>query len=159
MKRKEKEEAVVSNIKTQADEYDEMIAYKDLRRKRKKKVALRILLYALLIIVVPIMVFFTIIVISPSKGHNFFGYTFYIVATESMEPELMVGDCIVVKRVNSPDELKIGTDITFVRNSDGEVVTHRIIDIQKDGTTYKYVTKGVNRLTADESPVEYSNFS
>lgn len=148
---------VASIIKTQADEYDEMVAYKNLRQKRKRKVALRILLYALIIILVPIMVFFTIIVISPTKGHNFFGYTFYIVATESMEPELMVGDCIVVKKVSSPEELQVGSDITFVRSTDGEVVTHRIIEVQKDGSSYKYVTKGINRKTADETPVEFEN--
>ena len=101
-----KKEVEVNSLNaTQSDEYDEMVAYKFLREKRKKKVAIRILLYALMVVLVPIFIFFTILVVSPNKGHNLFGYTFYIVATESMEPELMVGDCIVVKIVERADEL------------------------------------------------------
>ncbi len=154
------EELIAPLITTQADEYDEMVAYKTLRQKRKKKVAIRLVTYALLIVFIPIFVFFTIVVISPSNGQNFFGYVFYVVETHSMEPELMAGDCIVVKKVNSPKDLKVGDDISYIRDIDGKVVTHRIVEIQKNGESYNYVTKGVNNLTNptdDEVPVNFNN--
>lgn len=154
---KNKIEEVSQGITTQSDEYDELVAYKELRRKRKKKVAIRLAIYALLIICIPIFVFLTIIVVSPTKGHNFFGYTFYIVQTHSMEPEIMTNDCIVVKQVKSPIELFVGDDISFVRSTDGKVVTHRIVDIQSTAEGFQYVVRGINNPTDDEMPVKYEN--
>lgn len=148
---------ISDRVKTQADEYDEMVAYTALRKRRKKKVAIRIGVFALLILFVPVFIFLTIIVVSPTKGHNFFGYTFYIVQTQSMEPELMVGDAIIDKKIKSPDELKVGMDITFIRSSDGKVVTHRIAEIQETVDGYQYVTRGINNLTDDPITVNYNN--
>ena len=68
------------------------------------------------------------------------------------------GDCIITKTVNSTDDVKIGTDITFIRRSDGETVTHRIIDIiEKENGEIEYITKGVNNLSADQGSVAFED--
>ena len=152
-----KKDDVTPLIATQADEYDEMVAYKTLRDRRKKKALIRILVYALMIILIPIFVFFTIIVVAPSNGQNIFGYTFYILETESMEPELMVGDCIVTQKINSPSDIKVGNDISFVRESDGKVVTHRVAEIQQSEEGYFYVTRGINNPNDDTNLVNFNN--
>ena len=49
------------------------------------------------------------------ESPSVFGYSFYYVLTESMEPEIMAGDMILGKAVNS-DELQIGDTITYLGN-------------------------------------------
>ena len=74
------------------------------------------------------------------------GIRIFTVVTESMVPEYLVGDALLVKSVE-PEELKVGDDITYQGEKDtfaDKIVTHRIISIEKnkDGT-YKIVTKGI----------------
>ena len=74
------------------------------------------------------------------------GLRIFTVVTESMVPEYLVGDAILVKSV-SPEDLKVGDDITYLGEKESfadRIVTHRIIEKEKkeDGT-YKIVTKGV----------------
>ncbi len=92
---------------------------------------------------------------------SFFGYQTLIVLTDSMEPAYKVDEAIVVKKVQ-PASLKASTSIdaqdgdviTFYRQADGLIVTHRIIDIlpQEDGT-YHFKTLGDN-LNAQTCPID-----
>ena len=47
-----------------------------------------------------------------------------MVTSQSMVGAFDQGDCIIVRKVNSSNEIKVGTDISFIRKSDGEAVTH-----------------------------------
>ena len=106
----------------------------------------------------PIFVFFSIVIINPRAGHNIFGYTFYIVVSESMRPNIEVGDCVIIKNVTSRDDVQIGTDITFIRESDGETVTHRVIKmITNEDGEIEYITKGTNNINADAGSVSFEN--
>ena len=69
-----------------------------------------------------------------------------------------VNDCVVVKKVRSQKDIKVGDDISFVRASDGQIVTHRIIATQENerGETV-YVTKGVHNQAADPNMVSFSD--
>ena len=74
------------------------------------------------------------------------GIRIFTVVTESMVPEYLVGDAILVKSVE-PEELKVGDDITYLGKEDSfadKIVTHRIekIDKKEDGT-YEITTKGI----------------
>ena len=74
------------------------------------------------------------------------GLRIFNVVTESMVPEYLVGDTILVKTVN-PEELKVGDDVTYLGEKEsfaGLIVTHRIIEKEKneDGS-YRIVTKGI----------------
>lgn len=138
--------------------YDELEEYKALRTKRKKRAWIRAVIWLLVLLVTPVIVFFSLVIINPSSGVNFFGYTFYIVESESMRPVFDINDCIVIKNVKSRDEIEIGTDICFVRKSDGRIVTHRVIGtvINEHGEE-EYITRGVHNTVADEGSVAFEN--
>ena len=80
------------------------------------------------------------------------GFRIFTVATESMTPEYLVGDTILVKTVN-PEELKVGDDITYlgqIASFKDRIVTHRIIDKKKnENGGYTLVTKGVANQDKD----------
>lgn len=74
-----------------------------------------------------------------------YGYTTLIVSSGSMQPELMVGDVIIIKEFDSYNKNDI---ITF--NVDNQyLVTHRIIEKNEN----HYITKGDNNNSADDNIV------
>ena len=149
---------VASLKKNNIDKYDEFESYKILRKKRKKRAWIRAFVWLLVILISPIIVFFSLVIISPSSGVNFFGYTFYIVESESMRPVFDIHDLVVIKHIGDKNEIQIGTDISFTRKTDGKIVTHRVIDIiEKENGNIEYITKGVNNLIADEGSVSFEN--
>lgn len=72
------------------------------------------------------------------------GYSFASVVSGSMEPEIAVGDIVVVK---SQQEYERGDIITFYDSSRDEYVTHRIIFVSEDGS---FLTKGDANDTDDK---------
>ncbi len=119
-------------------------------------------------------------------GVRLIGLTPYTVLSGSMEPAYHVGSLIYVKEIQ-PQDITIGTPITFVVNKDLVVATHRVVDIrvlttkeepQTDESgqpitddkgnpimqtvplaepTYYYQTKGDANDAVDASPVHYKN--
>lgn len=81
------------------------------------------------------------------------GYEEMAVLTGSMEPNYPVGALIFVKE-EDPENLKIGDVITY-RLDEDTVVTHRIVEINRDEQTV--TTKGDANEDKDGSPVSYSN--
>ncbi len=75
------------------------------------------------------------------------------VMTGSMEPDLPVGSLLIIKPAEY-DEIKIGDDITFVRDRNLTLVTHRVI--AKDDETQKITTQGIANNSAD-NPTSYGN--
>lgn len=65
-----------------------------------------------------------------------FGFATAAVVSGSMEPEIMIGDVVVVR---SQDRYETGDVITFYDSSMGEYVTHRIVLVSQGGM---YATKG-----------------
>ncbi len=85
---------------------------------------------------------------------NFFGYSFHVIQSPSMEPEIKVGDLVIVKKV-SFDQIDIGDDILFKCEDStsqvyGRFVVHRVIE--KTETEGVYITKGVNNPGPDKVP-------
>lgn len=143
--------------KSQLESYDELESYKKIRKKRKRKAIERVVVWALVVLLMPIFLFAFVVIINPNVSHNFFGYKFFVVTSESMKPVFDKGDMIVVKKVKSVDELQIGTDISFIRASDGKIVTHRILDrTTNEKGEIEFVTKGVHNPNADYDRVSYS---
>ncbi len=64
---------------------------------------------------------------------NYFGYTFFEVASGSMEPTLQINDVILVKITQ--EDLKKGDIVAF--ENEGTVITHRIIYMDGDILTVK----------------------
>ena len=73
---------------------------------------------------------------------NVFGYTYFVVASGSMSGTIEVDDIIFVKITKDVQNDDI---ITFI-DEDGNLITHRLVNINKD----KYITKGdVNNVSDD----------
>ena len=77
---------------------------------------------------------------------DIFGYTFFSVATGSMQPTLDINDIIIVKIT---EDVKVGDIITYREEND--FITHRVISNNKD----TFVTKGDYNNTED-NPIDTS---
>ena len=114
---------------------------------------LSIVSMAFLVLCVGILVYSTI---SYTKNGlvNFFGYSFHVIQTESMDPEIKVGDLVVVKKVPY-SEINIGDDILFKSEDTtsavyGKYVVHRVVALTENEGVYK--TRGINNLKDDDVP-------
>lgn len=126
--------------------------------KEKKLVAIigKIISIILYIIIIPIIIFnFVIIIetiINPGVTPEIFGYKNFIIVSGSMEPTIMTGDAIFVKKVPE-NELKENDIISF---HDGNIITtHRIVEITEKNGIKEYTTKGDNNNTEDKNKVTY----
>lgn len=94
---------------------------------------------------------------SPQK--SIFGYRFYTVLTPSMEPELSVGDLVIVKLANA-DDISVGDVITFNPSADSDAyLTHRVTEKLEDydGTGITcFKTKGDANESEDGFLIESS---
>lgn len=75
------------------------------------------------------------------------------VLTGSMEPELPVGSLLIIKPADY-EHIEVGDDITFVRDANLTLVTHRVIE--KDDETRHITTQGIANNTPDK-PTSYEN--
>jgi signal peptidase len=84
------------------------------------------------------------------------GSTPYTILTSSMEPGLPPGTLVVVKPID-PDEIRIGTVITYqLESGEPAVVTHRVVEIQGPnlpGGEPSFITKGDANAAPDAEPV------
>ncbi len=142
--------------KSQIDTYDELESYKKLVKKRKKRLFFRIFTFLMLLVIMPIVIFFGTIIIDKNGKHDFFGLTYYIVVSNSMEPQIHVNDCVVLKKVKNISDLKVGDDIGYI-NQQGKVVVHKIVDIIIENGISKFVTAGINNPSNDQMYVTNEN--
>ena len=73
------------------------------------------------------------------------GYSIFTVVTESMVPKYEVGDMILAREVDI-DYIKVGDDVVYQGKQDSyadKIVTHRVIEIEKDTPNYTFHTKGI----------------
>ena len=116
---------------------------------------------SVLLLIVAAGVFFE--VISAKREHRvptFFGYSFSIVITGSMEPDIKVGEFLIVKETPL-EEIGEGNDILFTAKSGtiaGERVVHRVIEVGTDADGLYFRTKGTNNAVADTEVVRADNF-
>lgn len=95
------------------------------------------------IILIAAIIFTAYVMICTARNKvvNVFGKSVLKVVTGSMEPSINVGEYIVVEKVNARTLRKNDIISFYSEQSDiyGKLVTHRIIEIKKDGT---FITKG-----------------
>ncbi len=88
----------------------------------------------------------------PEKTIDIIGFNSYVIISSSMEPDIMVNDMIIIRKVKEED-LAVRDAITFnvYLPELGEVakVTHYIGDIEDDGTTLVYKTQGAAKAIGD----------
>ena len=122
-----------------------------IRNNKALKIIGNILYYILVVFIVLILL--VVILQRVTKNNaSIGGIRIFNIVTESMVPEYKVGD-ILISKSTSLDKIKVGDDIVYLGNKDtftGKVVTHRVIDIEKneDGT-YLFHTKGIANTAED----------
>lgn len=87
-------------------------------------------------------------------GIRLFGYTPFAVLSPSMTPQYAPGDLIYIKETPL-DQIVEGDVITFVADADSTVVTHRVVEVDRDGR--KFYTQGDANANRDGNPVLYEN--
>ncbi len=104
---------------------------------------------------------FTIISLSTVNhiDRNLFGYKSFVVLSNSMSAtDFSAGDLVITKQVD-PANLRAGDIISFQstnKESYGEVVTHKIREVQTDNTGNPlFVTYGTTTNTNDKSKVAF----
>ena len=88
---------------------------------------------------------------APDKIPSFFGYKVLQVMSGSMDDVFSIGDVILIKETKQED-IKKGDIITFKKEN---IITHRIIDMNKINDTMYYTTKGDNNNVSDAEKVKY----
>lgn len=79
------------------------------------------------------------------------GFSIYTVISESMLPKYELWDMILTEEVDIED-IKVGDDIVYMGEKDDfkdKIVTHRVIDVKKEGDKYIFKTKGINNDIED----------
>lgn len=83
------------------------------------------------------------------------GYRIFTVATGSMEPEYKVMDILFVKE-SKESQIKVGDDVVYLGKGgtfDGKVITHRVVEIEKENDIVSFHTKGI--ANDIEDPIVY----
>ncbi|MGN1300422.1 MAG: signal peptidase I [Clostridia bacterium] len=118
------------------------------------KIIGNILYYMLVVLVLLIL----LVVLLQRVTHNnasIGGIRIFNIVTESMVPEYQVGDILISKSID-PSKIEIGDDVVYmgeVGSFQGKIITHRVIDIEKDGDNYKFHTKGIANEYEDPAVV------
>ncbi|MBE6877101.1 MAG: signal peptidase I [Ruminococcus sp.] len=97
--------------------------------------------------------------VSQSPTKSIFGFRYYTVLTDSMKPEFVTGDMVIVKLKNATD-IQQGDVITFNPSSDSEAyLTHRVTEklenYEGTGVTC-FKTKGDANNTEDSFLIDES---
>lgn len=101
---------------------------------------------------IPVLLFIAFVICLVS---GYFTYYVIGIGSESMEPKIYKGDAVLVKKVKSKKELKVG-EVVVYRNM-GEDIVHRLVEVEKKGNKTFYRTKGDNNNTRDNLDIEYKD--
>ena len=116
-----------------------------------------LLINIIYIIIIPIILYdmFLIVktLINPKETPDLFGIKTFSIISQSMEPTINKHDIVIVNKVNEED-IKTNDIITFKINN--EIITHRIVSIDKENYNYIYTTKGDNNEVSDIEKIDYN---
>ncbi|MBR3835749.1 MAG: signal peptidase I [Clostridia bacterium] len=131
--------------------------------KKAKKIFSRVMsAISVVIFLFGLFVFVSVLNASAGKVPSVLGFSVLQVSTGSMEPELMTGSIVVVKKTDA-QKLKVGDIISFYStdvNILGKVNTHRIEKIEyESGTSHLpvFTTKGDANDDVDRAKVHSMN--
>lgn len=125
------------------------------KRNETKRKLIKIIVY---IIAIPIIIYnlFIIVfsIINQDETPNLFGIKTFVVVSGSMEPNLNIGDIVVVKKCNENEIDK--NDIISYRYGES-IITHRIVEIIETENGREYITKGDNNNVNDNINLKYED--
>lgn len=96
------------------------------------------------IILVAVLIMANVVFTPKGNTPKVFGYYVLRIVTGSMEPTYGKDSLILVKYRNS-EEIEVGDVISFYSNDptlEGAVNTHRVVEIEKDGSKIAFTTRG-----------------
>ena len=123
-------------------------------KKIKENKALNILgkiLYTLLVVFVLMILFVVILQRVSNNSISLGGFRIFNVVSESMVPKYVIGDVLLSKTAD-PAKIKVGDDVVYkgeVGDFSGRIVTHQVIQANKVGDKYKFITKGIANPAED----------
>lgn len=124
--------------------------------KKKIRIATTILTGILLALSVILLVTAVISRLN-NKTPSVFGYTFHYVVSQSMEPEIMVGDMIIAKKADI-SEVEVGDYVVFVSPDPelkGIIIIHEAIAVNDGPSGRSLTTSGTKEgLSPDSYPVK-----
>ncbi|MDD3171364.1 MAG: signal peptidase I [Bacilli bacterium] len=88
-----------------------------------------------------------------NEPFKIFGYTYSVVPTGSMEPEIMPGEFVLAKDVEF-SSIIVGDDVIY-HSEMGIYIIHRVIEISPSG---ELTVQGINNPSPDEEVVTISNY-
>lgn len=98
----------------------------------------------------------SILVIYVYLVSGIFTYSILGVGSNSMSPEINKGDAVIIKKLKSDKDLKIGDVIAYNNSTSGKIIIHRLVEIKKDDNGKKiYVTKGDANNGVDSVKITY----
>lgn len=119
------------------------------KKKQKRDKKIRIILY---IVLLPILLWNIVLIVQsvlqPKETPSFAGIKSFVIISGSMQPELNIGDIVIVKK---EDNLQKGDIISFRQGQN--VITHRINNIVSENGNIVYQTKGDNNNIEDSGTI------
>ncbi len=120
------------------------------------KVFYRIITSIVYAVLIAILIFFSIYLVKRLSDKDgiteVFGISFFEVATGSMEPEINVGDLVIIQKKDS-SYYDVGMTVTYLPKGAKTPVTHKIVD--RDGDTI--ITRGISDTNnTDDEPFDVS---
>lgn len=130
----------------------------EIKLKKDKKQRILITLRRIFCPIIILIVVFCIYImyqklIKKEQNLDFFGFQTYIVLTGSMQPNINIGDVVIVKK-KPINEINVGDIITFKPNGQEATVTHRIVAKLEDENKTIFKTKGDNNNAQDPDNIE-----
>ena len=113
------------------------------------------ILYYILVVIVLLILLVVLLQRFTHNNASIGGIRIFNIVTESMVPEYKVGDILISKSID-PSKIEIGDDVVYmgeVGSFQGKIITHRVIDIEKDGDSDKFHTKGIANEYEDPAVV------
>ena len=135
--------------------YTNDVINKKIKDGNRRKIIFRIVIY---ILIIPIIIYnislIVFSIINKNETPCFFGIKTFVIVSGSMQPDLMIGDIVIVKNCDKND-INVGDIISY--RSGQSVITHRIVEfIESDGQT-GYITKGDNNNVKDNVVVKFED--
>lgn len=129
------------------------------KAKRAAKIAGNVLAGTVLLLAVGLLAF-SLIARASGRTVRLFGYSFHIVVTDSMTPEIAVGEFVVARSARVED-VRVGMDggdnVVFIAQSGdkaGSAIIHRAVERTDAGIVTQGVKPGAG---ADSDPVTQEN--
>ena len=125
------------------------------------KKALLYLLDALCIFIAgfAVLVLLSVVMTKSGDAPNIFGYSFFRVITGSMEPTIATDSFVITRRAD-PEEIREGEIISYYSPDptlEGNVNTHRVVSVIRDGQRLLFETRGDANSIADSYLVDSVN--